>query len=170
LIETERLLLRKPRPEDADDLVETLDDPEVARWVGGPAGGREGTLARIEAWLARWEANGIGHFVLEREGRAIGRCGFVVWDGRTWEGSSYADAGEAAETELGWAVARASWGRGYATEAARALLAWVDTPRVISLVDPENVRSARVAAKLGARVEGQVSVHGRPADVWSYPR
>ena len=76
--------------------------------------------------------------------------------------------------ELGWALARAAWGHGYATEAARAVRAWAyaerGVERLISLIDPRNVRSVRVADKLGAEPERLVSTHHGPALVWVHPR
>ncbi len=171
MIETERLLLRKPRLEDADDLLAYVGDPEVMRWIGGDAGDRDEAVAAIERWLAGWEANGIGHFVVVHDGRVLGRVGFLVWDSRTWETSSYAEAGAHAETELGWTLAREHWGHGYATEAARALREWADKERLISLINRENVRSIRVAEKLGATPTETVSVDGGyPVVVWVHPR
>lgn len=174
MIETERLLLRKPRPEDAQDLLEYAGDPEVARWIGGGTGDLAATRAKVAGWLARWEADGLGHFCVVREGRVLGRCGFVVWDARDWRLSSYADAGDLAETELGWTLARAHWGHGYATEAARALRDWAHrergVERLISLISPRNVRSIRVADKLGAEPERLVHTAGGPTIVWVHPR
>jgi RimJ/RimL family protein N-acetyltransferase len=173
LIATERLLLRMPRQEDADDLLEYAGDPEVARWIGGQTGDRASTEARIEDWLARWEVDGIGQFVVVRGVKVLGRVGFVVWDSRSWELTSYADAGEHAETELGWALAQAHWGTGYATEAARAARDWAhaerDVPRLVSLINPNNQRSIRVAEKLGASRERSIEMRGGPAVVWVHP-
>lgn len=170
VIETERLLLRKPRLEDADDLLAYVRDPEVMRWIGGETGDRDEVAATIERWLARWEENGIGHFVLERDGRVLGRAGFLVWDRRTWQVSSYAEAGAHAETELGWTLAREHWGKGYATEAARALREWADRERLISLINPGNVRSIRIAEKLGATPAETIEVDdGYPLVVWVHP-
>lgn len=174
MIETERLLLRLPRQEDADDLLEYAGDPELARWIGGQTGDRASTEAKIEDWLARWKANGIGHFVVERGGKVLGRVGFVVWDNRSWELSTYSAAGEHAETELGWALAQAHWGSGYASEAARAARDWAyaerGVARLVSLINPANQRSIRVAEKLGASPERSIETPGGPAVVWVHPR
>ena len=173
MIETERLLLRKPTVEDADDLLAYIADPEVMRWVGGRTGDRAHAVATIERWLLRWEENGIGPFVLVRGDRVLGRAGFRVWDRSSWQVSSYADAGERSVAELGWALARVHWGQGYATEAARALRDWVHAERgvreLISLIAPENVRSQRVAEKLGAVPAETVDVGGDQAVVWRHP-
>jgi RimJ/RimL family protein N-acetyltransferase len=170
VIETERLLLRTPVVADAEDLLAYIEDPEVVRWIGADPGDRSTAVASVERWLAAWQANGIGHFVIVRDGRVLGRAGFMVWDRSTWQPSTFAAAGEDAELELGWTLAREHWGRGYATEAAAAARAWADRGRVISLINPENVRSQRVAEKLGARPEERVETPGGPADVWVHPR
>lgn len=165
MIETERLVLRRPRL--ADDLAELVADDEVARWTGG---GDKTAEELIALWVGRWERNGVGPFVVELDGEIIGRVGFIVWDNRTWETSAYDLAGEHAETELGWAILTRRCGHGYATEAARAARAWAgDRPRIISLIDPENARSIRVAEKLGAVRAERVQTPHATADVWVHP-
>jgi RimJ/RimL family protein N-acetyltransferase len=164
LIETERLLLRKPRLE--DDLTEFVADAEVQRWIGVD----EDPAEVIERWVRRWERNGIGQFVAELDGRLIGRVGFIVWDSSTWETSAYELAGVHAETELGWAILSSHWGKGYATEAALAAREWAALDRVISLIDPANARSIRVAEKLGARPGERVETPHATADVWVHPQ
>jgi RimJ/RimL family protein N-acetyltransferase len=174
LLETERLLLRKPRLEDVDDLLEFAGDGAVMRWIASEPGGREVALEHVERWLARWDANDVGQFVVLLGERIIGRVGLLVWDSRTWETSSYDKAGAAAETELGWAISSAYWGHGYATEAARAARAWAyeerGVERLISLIDPRNTRSIRVADKLGADPEQLVATIYGPLLAWLHPR
>jgi RimJ/RimL family protein N-acetyltransferase len=168
LLETERLLLRKPRVEDAEALLPAYSDPETMRYIGdGRTTDLDGMRAAIEKWLARWDANGIGFFVLERDGLVVGRAGFLVWDPRTW---TVAELDDASEVEIGWALIRAHWGKGYATEAALALRDWIDRPRLISLIQFGNLRSVRVAEKLGERYERDVIVHGAPTRLYSLER
>ena len=163
-IATERLVLREPRLD--DDLAEFVADAEVQRWLGVD----EDPDEVIERWVRRWEHNGVGQFIVELDGAFIGRVGLLVWDRRTWETSTYDIAGEHAETELGWAILHRHSGKGYATEAARAVLDWADRDRIISLIHPDNVRSQRVAGKLGARPGERVETPHGPADVWVHPR
>jgi RimJ/RimL family protein N-acetyltransferase len=174
LLETERLVLRKPRLDDVDGLLEFAGDGEVMRWIAGEPGGREVALEHVERWLARWDANGVGQFVVLLGERIIGRVGLLVWDSRSWETSSYDLAGDAAESELGWAISSGYWGQGYATEAARAARTWAyekrGVGRLISLIDPRNVRSIRVADKLGAEPEQLVHSSFGPTLVWLHPR
>ena len=173
-IETERLVLREPRLEDVDDLLELVGDDEVMRWIGGEAGDRDATVEVVERWIARWQRNDVGQFVVLLDGRTIGRVGLLVWDTRTWMTSSYDEAGAHAQTELGWALTRRCWGHGYATEAARAAREWAyaerGVERLISLIAPENVRSERVAEKLGATPTELVETPHSPARVWVHPR
>lgn len=152
-------------PQLDDDLTEFVADDDVQSWIGGP----DDPTAMIERWVGRWERNGVGPFVVELDGRLIGRVGFIVWDNRTWETSAYDLAGEHAETELGWAILSSHWAMGYATEAARAARDWIDRDRIISLIDPANVRSQRVAEKLGARRTERVTTPHAEADVWVHP-
>jgi RimJ/RimL family protein N-acetyltransferase len=170
LIETERLILRKPRLDDAEALVEVIGDPETMRYIGdGSTGDLAAAEGAIEKWLARWDANGLGFFVLERreDSRFVGRAGFLVWDPETW---TISEVGERSEVEIGWTLARAHWGRGYATEAALALLDWTDRRRLISLIQHGNERSVRVAEKLGEHYERDVEVRGVPTRLFALER
>jgi ribosomal-protein-alanine N-acetyltransferase len=167
MIETERLLVRKPRREDAADLAVAYADPEVVRFIGD---GSTATLTEVEEgideWLERWETWGVSLFSLERreDGRVLGRAGFLRWDPETWQ-----VGGD--ETELGWLLARDHWGHGYATEAALALRDWAfqnrGLTRLISLINHENLRSIRVAERIGERYERDVEINGKPGRLYS---
>ena len=106
--------------------------------------------------------------------RMLGRTGILVWDARTWKHTTFADAGEHAQPELGWALAREHWGQGYATEAASAVREWAyferGVGRLISLIAPANVRSERLAERLGCtRGETVDLCDTGPAVVWEHP-
>jgi RimJ/RimL family protein N-acetyltransferase len=170
MIETERLLIRKPRLADADDLAGAYADPETVRYIGdGSTPTREQVEEGIHQWLERWESWGMSLCSLERreDGRVVGRAGFLRWDPETWEVGG-------TETELGWLLAREHWGQGYATEAARALRDWAfeerGLSRLISLIQHENLRSIRVAERLEARYERDVEVRGKPSRLYSVER
>src|SRR5581483_10879112 len=124
--ETARLVLRPPRLEDAPAAAELLGNAEVMRFLGGETVPPQDVPAVVQKWIDRWQLNGVGPFVLERreDGRFVGRAGVLVWDTRTWTHCSLAEAGDDAQPEIGWALARAHWGNGYATEAARAVRDW----------------------------------------------
>ena len=162
-----------PQHEDVDDVLAIVEDSEVMRWIGGEAGGRETAVQQVENWIARWNANGVGPFAVVLDGRVIGRAGLLVWDRRTWEPSTYERAGDHAVEELGWVIARAHWGQGLATEAARAVRDWAyadrGIERLISLIEPKNVRSIRVADKLGAVPDELVATPYGPLLAWLHP-
>jgi ribosomal-protein-alanine N-acetyltransferase len=109
------------------------------------------------------------------DGRWLGRTGILVWDSRTWTHTTFAEAGEDAQPELGWALAREHWGMGYATEAAGAVREWayddLGVGRLISLIAPANVRSQRLAERLGCAPGETVRLWDTgPAVVWEHPR
>lgn len=174
MIETERLVLRKPRLDDVDDYARAFADPETMRYLGdGSTATRERVEQGIERWLRSWDANGFGLFSVEsrESGALVGRVGFLVWDPGTWEVSDLASAGERAEVEIGWTVFREHWGHGYATEAALVLRDWGvaehELTRLISLIRPENVRSVRVAEKIGESFEREIELLGQAAMLYS---
>jgi len=162
---TERLTLRMLRDDDLDGYAELYGDVEAARYIGGD--GR--ALSRAESW--RNMAMVVGHYHLRGYGmwavvetrtqEFVGRIGFINPEG--WPGF-----------ELGWAILRRHWGRGFATEGARAALAHafddMGRDHVISLIHPDNVRSIRVAERLGERLEGTTPVNGVEALVYGIHR
>jgi len=155
-IETERLVLRRPRLSDAKALHALYGDPEVMRFIGD---GSTLTPAKTKAWiekaLTRWKADGFGHFVIEKDRKVIGRAGFLVWDPDEWRTGTLAELGEHAAVELGWMLAREHWGNGYATEAAVALRDYgfkeLRFERLISLISHGNDASVKVAERIGGR-------------------
>jgi RimJ/RimL family protein N-acetyltransferase len=175
LLTTERLLLRKPVPEDAASVRAYSSDPEVMRFLGGAPEGTVDADAVVARWLARWDANGFGQLVAvsREDGSFIGRTGLLVWDRAGWTQSTMVDAAEP-EVELGWTFLREQWGKGYATEAARAVRDWayetVGVERLISLINAANTRSERVAERLGAAPVEVVALAGEPHNVWLHPR
>ena len=175
MIETERLLLRLPEPEDADAIYRHLSDAEVMRWIGisGEIGTHADAVERAGRWQRAWELDGFGHFIAVRRdtGEAVGRIGLLVWDPQTWRNGTRSEIGDEAEIELGWTLERAAWGNGFATEAATAVRDWalreVQPRRLISLIHPENVRSIRVAEKIGERYQHDVVMHhGATVQLW----
>jgi RimJ/RimL family protein N-acetyltransferase len=170
VIETERLVLRKPRLEDAADLAVAYADPQTMRYIGdGSTATRDEVEQGIAQWLERWKSWGLSLCSLERreDGRVVGRAGFLRWDPETWEVGG-------TETEIGWLLAREHWGHGYATEAALALRDWAfadrGLTRLISLIHPDNLPSIRLAERAGERYERDVEVRGHPTRLYSLER
>jgi RimJ/RimL family protein N-acetyltransferase len=163
VIETERLLLRRPTEADVESPPAWLSDPEVMDWLGGV----EPAAEVVRHWLDQWERVPSGKFLaqLRRDGAVVGRVGANYYDPQTWQRSA------AGVPELGWAFAREHWGRGYATEAALAVREWLRAPRVVSLIAPGNLRSQRVAERLGATPGETIELGGYgPHVVWEHPR
>lgn len=157
-IYTDRLCLRVPTPRDAESLFGLFADAEVMQGLGNePVSAVEDVRDTLEKAVEGWTTDGLGMFVLETtetDRRVVGQAGLMIFDTRGWTPSTYAEAGSHAQPELGWALMREHWGRGYATEAAAAIRDWAwecrRIDRLVSLIAPDNVRSQRVAERLGA--------------------
>ena len=162
---TQRLVLRPLVAEDFPAWAAMYADEEFARVFGLAAPmGAEDAWRALALQIGHWELRGFGMWaVAERTApRAfLGRVGFFEPEG--WPGF-----------ELGWALARPAWGRGFATEGALAALehafTTLDRSRVISLVSPENPRSAGVARRIGERIVDRIELRGKPVDVWAIDR
>jgi RimJ/RimL family protein N-acetyltransferase len=176
---TERLCLRAPTPHDAEGLYDLFADEEI---MGGlnkePVSAVEHARAMIEEGMGGWRTDGLGPFIIqtrETDRRVVGQAGLMIFDTRGWTPSSWAQAGSHAQPELGWALMRAHWGHGYATEAAAAIRDWarefLSISGLVSLISPDNVRSQRVAERLGATpTETVTPLHTRRKTVvWRYP-
>ncbi len=140
---TERLILRPYRRSDFARYAAFCADPERTRFMGGPRDAEEAW-----AWFtndyASWGLHGFGTLAIERAGMMIGFAGLV-------------HPPHFPEPECGWGLFEGAEGYGYATEAAAAILAHTFATTalasVVSYVDPENTRSARVAERLGGVID-----------------
>jgi RimJ/RimL family protein N-acetyltransferase len=149
-LETTRLRLRSLRGGDFEDYAALYADREVVRFIStGEIWSRGRSWRHMAFAVGHWQLEGFGAWVAEEKatGAFVGMVGF--WEPATWPGF-----------ELSWHLARQYWGRGYATEAAAAALAHAFTvwrrDHVISLVDPANLASIRVAERIGERLEGKI--------------
>ena len=122
----------------------------------------------VQRWVDDWETYPVGKFIVETEsGERIGRVGINFYDPVHWTRSNLPDA----RPELTWALAHEHWGKGYATEAAAAVRDWYSRAGLISLIVSDNVRSQRVAERLGATPDETVELPGYgPHVVWEHPR
>jgi RimJ/RimL family protein N-acetyltransferase len=176
---TDRLCLRVPTPQDAEALYDLFADAEVMQGLNRePVSAVEDVGAMIEeGMIGGWRTDGLGPFILETtatDPQVVGQAGLMIFDTRGWTPSTWAGAGRHAQPELGWALTRAHWGHGYATEAAAAIRDWAQEyrsiDRLVSLISPENVRSQRVAQRLGATPTETVTPADskREAVVWRH--
>lgn len=146
-IETERLLLRSLRTDDAQALATLWVNPKVTQYMGGPRD-REKSRQGFEedAELSPPPEIDLWPVVEKASGQIIGHCGLIdkEVDGQ-------------AEFELVYVFAPSVWGKGYATEAASAVKNYafeeLGLERIVSLVDPRNAASERVAIKIGMQFE-----------------
>jgi len=167
LLETERLLLRPFGPEDVDAHIAMMQDPAVAAYLtpDGKARARGDEWRAAASMVGHWSIRGFGFFsVIEKDtGAWVGRVG--PWMPEGWPG-----------LECGWGIAASAWGKGYAPEAAIASIRWTfdqfpDLSRIISLIDPDNANSQRVAAKIGEAKSGEIfEVWNLRLDVWAADR
>ena len=139
-IDTEHLYLRPMTMRDLDDLVALHADPEVSRFMRPFT--REEAADRLRRDEGEWTQFGHGLFALlaADDGRFLGRVALKYWP-------------QFDEAEVGWVLRRQEWGRGFATEAARACAAWgfreFEYPYLTAMIRAENARSIRVAGRLG---------------------
>lgn len=164
-LETERLILRSPQPEDFEPWTEFLADAEAQRFLGG-AQSRSLAWRQICVMTGAWTIRGFSMFsVIEKAtGRWVGRLG--PWQPEGWPG-----------TEVGWGLVRDCWGKGYATEGAAAAIDWafdaLGWTEVIHTIEPANVNSQKVAERLGSRILRQVVLPeplNLPLDAWGQSR
>jgi RimJ/RimL family protein N-acetyltransferase len=175
----DRLCLRTPTLLDAEALYDLFADPEVTHgWGKDPVSAVEEVRAMIEGMFDGWRTDGLGAFVLERtatDRQVVGLAGLMIFDTRDWTPSTRAKARRHAQPELGWGLLRTYWGHGYATEAAATIRDWAhERPNIdglVSLISPDNVRSQRVAERLGAIPTETVTPADskRTAVVWRHP-
>lgn len=147
MIETERLILRPFSADDLEAFASLNEDPDVMRYIGnGKPMTKEQTETRLNAVLDHWKQHEFGLFTAidKASGEFVGFCGLKYLD-------------TSSEIEVGYRLAKKFWGRGLATEAARASLHYgfetLGLDRIVAVVQPENGASCRVIEKIGLRYE-----------------
>ncbi len=141
MLETDRLILRPLDEEDVDAIFAMRSDAEVMRFIREPQN-RDESANWVELVSSRWEKEQIGFCaILEKPSeKFVGWCG--IWKLK-----------ETGELEIGYAVAKEVWGKGYATEAALKFLDYafekLEPEKIVAVARPENAASRRVMEKLG---------------------
>jgi ribosomal-protein-alanine N-acetyltransferase len=161
ILTTERLVFRPFTPDDFDLLLDLHSDPEVQRYIGGMFGA-EGVRMRLDHYLRDQADRGFSKWkAYLRDGTFVGRAG-VSTDP------------ENGGVELGYSFARAFWGLGLASEAARCVVEWMwrntDEPRIGAFAVLENAASRRVLEKLGMVFQGERESHGDLCAFYSLER
>ena len=158
-----RMSATRLAPDDLPDLVDLHLDPEVSRFLGGvrtPAM----TAAYLETGLRHWADHGIGLWALRtHDGAFIGRAAL-----------RYVDLEGVRELEVAYTFMRSAWGRGFATEIARALVEIWRTrraePSLVGIVVKGNAPSERVLLKAGFAYERDASFHDETCGVFRLTR
>jgi RimJ/RimL family protein N-acetyltransferase len=151
---TERLLLREARRSDFDQYATIVMDPKRATPPG--AVDRRTAWRMFTASQGSWIVDGIGAWAIEhRESGA-----FVGTIGAFYREPPPGPNEESDDLEIGWTLVEQHRGRGFATEAARAVVQYAlparNAVRIVAHVDHDNPASIRVAEKLGMRYEREV--------------
>ncbi len=146
---------------DLDELAAIHAEPQVERFLG------PFDRARLIEWLEQnqteWSELGYGRLAIvdRRSGRLLGRTGLKYWP-------------QFDEIEVGWVLRPDAWGRGLATESARACIDWgfgkLDIAYLTAMIQPDNARSIAVAERLGLSSLRQDVLMGHPVTVYSISR
>lgn len=160
VLETDRLVLREHRLEDFPVLFEMWSDPVVTRLIGGKPRPKEEVWLKFLRVAGLWAHLGYGYWIVEERssGATLGEIGFADFKRDLFPSIE-------GEPELGYAFAAAAHGKGYASEAARAVVAWGDhhfstDDRMSCIISPENASSLRIAEKCGFRETARSAYHG----------
>lgn len=166
-IETSRLFLRGHIVEDFNVIAALWADPEMVRFIGGVPSTREASWSRLLRYVGHWSLMGFGYWVIHEKdsGLFVGEIGFADFQ-REMQPSMNNKA------EMGWVLSPNYHGKGYASEAAEAVLAWADSniPRqVCCIIAPGNTPSIRLAKKNGFVVEAETLYQGAKVLLFSRP-
>ncbi|SDN94319.1 Protein N-acetyltransferase, RimJ/RimL family [Psychrobacillus sp. OK028] len=162
---SQRLIFRFYEPEDFDFLYSMLNDSEMVKYIGnGKTRNTEEALAFLEWIQSHYEQNeefGLKLLIRKEDGIPVGHAGIIPQQ-----------ISGKAELEIGYWIAKEFWGNGYATEAASALLNravnLLGINRLISLIQPDNTRSRRVAIKNGMQLEKEIMLKGKAVSLYTY--
>ncbi len=153
MLETDRLTLRWQTAEDADFVLKLMNEPSWIRFIGD-RGLRTTEDARnyiLNGAVAMYEKHGFGLYLTElKEGNVpIGLCGLIKRDSLE-------------DVDIGYAFLPAYWGKGYAYEAASAVLAHgkevVGLQRIVAITTPDNASSANLLKKIGLQEKGMITL------------
>ncbi|MUL36973.1 GNAT family N-acetyltransferase [Gloeocapsopsis dulcis] len=159
-IKTHRLILRELTLDDLEGLAQIYADPVVMKYYPNSIT-REETKYQITRMINGYQQRGWGLWatIHKADNKFIGRCGLIpqIVDG-------------CPEVEIGYLLAKEYWGKGLATEAARAIRDYgfgIGCDRLISLIAPGNIASQKVATKTGLCYEKDVIFRGKTVQVYA---
>lgn len=161
LLKTDRLLLRAHRSDDFDALAALWGDPEVVRHISAKPSTPTESWSRLMTYAGHWALMGFGFWAVEEiaSGRYLGDIGLADFKrglGPRFDGTP----------EAGWVLGPGCHGKGYATEAAKAVLAWGEAnlamTRCVCMISPDHAASLRVAEKCGFTPFAEAEFKGSP--------
>ena len=165
MFETERLLFRRLVLDDVDALLGIFADPEAMRYYPATKSRNE-TIEWIDWNLKSYNEHGFGLWaVVRKDTRAFaGQCGLIMQ--RNVDGCD--------EVEIGYSFLRGQWNLGFATEAAIACRDFgfsnLNLTHLVSLIDPANLASKRVAEKVGMSCDKEIQRWGKRIQVYGIAR
>lgn len=164
VIETPRLILRHLTLEDTEALAAIYADPIVMKFFRSVRS-KEVTKQKIDKMIKSYKKDGFGLWatIYKPDNQFIGRCGLIPQI-----------INQCSELEIAYLLAREYWGRGLATEAARAIRDYgfekIGCNRLISLINPDNIASQKVALKTGLTYEKDIQMEGENLRVYAIHR
>lgn len=159
-LESEQLLLRQWRETDFEPLFEILSNAKVARYTSGTPMDEPTVWRHMAMLIGHWQLRGFGLWAVEEKasGHMIGRVG--IWQPHSWPA-----------VEVGYTLHPKTWGKGYATQAARmsakAAFDHLDLSEIISIIHEDNIASQRVAERLGETKKEICNFMGHPVFIYS---
>ena len=160
-LETADLLLRGPLPADLPEFTAVANDPAFYRFLGNKPYTEEELWRRMMGQLGHWAMFGYGAWTVEEKatGRFLGSVGFFDFQRDLTPSLK-------GTLETGWTIAPRAHGRGYATQALQAALAWIEprfpAARLTAIIDPDNVASLAVARKFNFHEFARATYHQEP--------
>lgn len=184
MIESERLYIRPAIESDLPFLHHMHSDPVVMQFILGRIRTEDESRDYLAELMHLYETHKMGQFIVfEKETQEpLGRCGYSFFMGQKegdltsyyWGPDALSENPRREEVvELGYTFARESWGKGYASEAARAMLPYgrdvLKTPTITSLINRNNAASLKVAERNGLTREKACRILGELSWVYSAP-
>jgi RimJ/RimL family protein N-acetyltransferase len=160
VLETERLTLRRLTVDDAEFMLGALNEPSFLQFIGdrGVRTVEDARAYLLKGPLDMYERHGFGLFLvsLKDDGTPIGSCGLIKRD-------------TLPDVDIGFAFRPPFWGKGYAFEAASAVLAYgqneIGLRRIVAITAPDNQSSIRLLEKIGLTFEGLIRLGGEGPEI-----
>lgn len=161
-LETKNLIIKLPQRSDFNELYALQADAEVMKYIGQGVRTQSEVMTGLEKAIAHQEKHGfsLGCVVEKESGLFIGRAGLIYL--------GYDDTQP--EIEVGYALIKTSWGKGYGVELAKALIYWgfqhLTVSKLVAVINPKNEYSRRVLEQAQMRYVGRAHYWGKEVDLF----